>query len=533
MEDPSKKSELLASSDFTIIDNQKFGKNKKVKRVLPQWLAKPTIVSVDLKNLDLPIDNMPELDKSLVKKLQNKGCTHFFPVQAKLVPWLIKSQKNWDERWIRDVCISAPTGSGKTLSYVLPIIQVLRAFTTHQIRALIVLPTKDLALQVYKVFKYFIQHTCDLQPILLESKNLTLEKEKEKILQFDKKHGWISLVDIIITTPGRLIDHLIYSEGFTLQYLRFLVLDEADSFTNILKNDWLYLVNDSLEYNGPSICTLDTLKKSPHRTQRLLFSATLTQDPEKLKFLNLFDPKLFTSIVKRKNIDILQNVNSDEPVRGDFVGKYTTPKELKEYMVLCPEENKPLTLYHLIRSKSLKRVICFVKSKIEVHRLARLLCRISENDTNNTPIRVNEISADVSQKVHIDYMKRFAEGKIDVLICTDSLARGIDIERISCVILYNVPKYSKNYVHRIGRTGRAGRKGKAITLVTPEHKEIFDKVLSTAGKTNVKQLDVNVSDLEQYEQIYIDALKGLKTEITQKAKPVSKKKWKKYKKIEN
>jgi len=96
------------------------------------------------------------------------------------------------------------------------------------------------------------------------------------------------------------------------------------------------------------------------------------------------------------------------------VGKYTTPKELKEYMVLCPEENKPLTLYHLIRSKGLKRMICFVKSKIEVHRLTRLLCKLSEFDTDNSPIRVNEISSDVSQKNHSGYIKQFSDGKIDV-----------------------------------------------------------------------------------------------------------------------
>lgn len=107
---------------------------------------------------------------------------------------------------------------------------------------------------------------------------------------------------------------------------------------------------------------------------------------------------------------------TSEPLRGDFVGKYTTPKELKEYMVLCPEENKPLTLYHLIRSKSLKRVICFVKSKIEVHRLTRLLSKISEFDTDNQPLRVNEISSDVSQKVHSDYIKRFTDGKIDLYV---------------------------------------------------------------------------------------------------------------------
>lgn len=109
---------------------------------------------------------------------------------------------------------------------------------------------------------------------------------------------------------------------------------------------------------------------------------------------------------------------NNEPIRGDFVGKYTTPKELKEYMVLCPEENKPLTLFYLIRSKGLKRVICFVKSKLEVHRLTRLLCKLSEFDTNNLPLRVNEISSNVSQKSHSRYIKEFSEGKIDVFVFT-------------------------------------------------------------------------------------------------------------------
>ncbi|VVC26320.1 Helicase superfamily 1/2, ATP-binding domain,DEAD/DEAH box helicase domain,P-loop containing [Cinara cedri] len=523
MEDNSK------PSDFTLIDTHGFKNNKKVKRVLPEWLAKPTIVSVDLNKLDVPIEGIQELDPALIKKLRNKGYTHFFPVQTQLIPWLINVQQFWYDRWLRDVCISAPTGSGKTLSYVLPIIQTLQEHTTRQLRALIVLPTKDLAVQVFKVFSYFIKNTFDLKVVLLESTKLTLIKEKEKILRYDKKRGWISLVDIIVTTPGRLADHIYYTEGFSLKCLRFLVLDEADSFTNILQNDWLYLVNDSLAYSGPTICNLNVLEKFPQRTQRLLFSATLTQDPEKLKFLKLFEPKLFTSIIKRKNTELSAVTATDEPVRGDFVGKYTTPKELKEYMVLCPEENKPLTLYHLIRSKSLKRVICFVKSKLEVHRLARLLCKLSELDTNNSPLRVNEISSDVSQKVHSKYIKQFSAGKIDVLICTDSLARGIDIDQISCVILYNVPKYPKNYIHRIGRTARAGHKGKAITFVIPEHEQLFHKVLYSAGKTSVKNIIVDVSNLEQYEQMYIDALKSLKTELTVKSKVINKKVRKKNK----
>jgi len=85
-------------------------------------------------------------------------------------------------------------------------------------------------------------------------------------------------------------------------------------------------------------------------------------------------------------------------------------------MVLCPEENKPLTLYHLIRSKGLKRVICFVKSKIEVHRLTRLLCKLSEFDTNNSPLRINEISSDISQKNHSSYIRQFSDGKIDMQV---------------------------------------------------------------------------------------------------------------------
>lgn len=116
------------------------------------------------------------------------------------------------------------------------------------------------------------------------------------------------------------------------------------------------------------------------------------------------------------NSDATSIPEDGEPVRGDFVGKYTTPKELKEYMVLCPEENKPLTLYHLIRSKGLKRVICFVQSKVEVHRLTRVLCRLSELDSNNLPLRVNEISSDVSQKVHSSYINQFTTGKIDVYV---------------------------------------------------------------------------------------------------------------------
>lgn len=130
-----------------------------MKRVLPTWLVNPTIISVNLHNLDIKVSEVKLLDKGIRKLLKANGIKYFFPVQAEVIPWLLEANRNSSIIFPRDICVSAPTGSGKTLTFVLPVIQSLKKYTVKKIRALVILPTQDLAAQVFKTFKLYSQNT--------------------------------------------------------------------------------------------------------------------------------------------------------------------------------------------------------------------------------------------------------------------------------------------------------------------------------------------------------------------------------------
>nr|CAH7713422.1 unnamed protein product [Callosobruchus chinensis] len=144
---------------FTILGADSVASKSKVKRVLPNWLANPTVISMNLQNLETKVSNVKLLDKGLRKLLRANGIQYFFPVQATVIPHLLKTLRTNDIFFPMDICVSAPTGSGKTLAFVLPVIQALKRHTVKKIRALVILPTQDLALQVYKAFKNYAQNT--------------------------------------------------------------------------------------------------------------------------------------------------------------------------------------------------------------------------------------------------------------------------------------------------------------------------------------------------------------------------------------
>ncbi|KAL1462642.1 hypothetical protein WDU94_014464 [Cyamophila willieti] len=520
---------------FQVIGNLEFQKRKKVKRVLPEWLAKPTVISVNLKNLNSKIKDLKELDPYFKQQLRKNGVTHFFPVQSELIPYLIKQHSRKSMFWPRDVCVSAPTGSGKTLAFVLPILQLLKERVVPQIRALVVLPTQDLASQVYSVFKTYVKGT-NLQVVLTVGSS-PVEEEQKKLVARDtilQKH--VSIVDIVVTTPGRLVDHITNSPGFDLSHLKFLVVDEADRMIDNNDCNWLLHINKHINNQGVNSVPplmLHTFLNNPFRPQRLLFSATLSHDPEKLHQLSLFQPKLFTSIVEGEH-PTSESTTTDMNATSGFIGKFTTPAELVEKFTLCTTMTKPLVLYHLIKKHAMKGVLCFVNTTQGAHRLAKLLYHIErvaskgdgqvkqltkrESETANanteaTKLNIAEVYSDLKLEQRNKIIQDFRRRKIDLVIASDNLARGIDVENIDVVINYEAPDNIKKYIHRIGRTARGGRQGTSVTLVTMHEKNPFLKMLSGVGKQNIEELDCTDQELEYLEQVYAKALDCLKKDV--------------------
>lgn len=360
--------------DFMILGDDHFQRKcSNVDAMLPNWLAHPTIISKNLKEKSTPIESVDYISLALKKCLESMDIHHLFPVQEAVVPYILNVHAKPSPFRPRDICVSAPTGSGKTLAYALPIVQHLSNRVSREIRALIVLPVNELAVQVLKIFQKLCEPT-NLKVTLL-SKCIPFEVEQHHLIEeFDGKY--YSKVDILVATTGRLVEHIHSTKGFSLRSLKFLVMDEADRIMEQIQNNWLYHLDSHVKEQSDTILSGKTMLLSydelenacfvqPHK---LLFSATLSQDPEKLQSLHLFSPKLFTSIVKPFEMAESIGLNENLRVRGEFIGKYTTPAELIEKYCLTGAKIKPLTLYTLLEENRWNRFLCFTNSGESAHR---------------------------------------------------------------------------------------------------------------------------------------------------------------------
>ncbi|XP_035412807.1 ATP-dependent RNA helicase DDX51 isoform X1 [Cygnus atratus] len=489
---------------------------QKVQPFLPQWLAQPKLLQKRIKENLIPVGDVPGIHPKLLKKLQMNGIESFFPVQAEVIPAILQSASNgylMGQGGYRpkDICVSAPTGSGKTLSFVIPIIQVLLDRVVCQVRALVVLPTKELAQQVSKVFNIYTDGT-GLKVVLITGQK-SFAKEQEMLVQ-KKVTGYCSLADIIVATPGRLADHISKTPGFNLTQLRFLIIDEADRMIDDMHQNWLNQVvkaafqveNDSgsntlFQRTKPGPVTAASCCYPQIPLQKLLFSATLTQDPEKLQQLGLFQPRLFTSVYSEK-----KTLRDGTETEQDAEEKYTLPEGLSQCYVPCDLNSKPLLLLHFMLTMKFTRVLCFTNSREASHRLFLLVQAFGG-------ITVAEFSSRLPPNERQRTMKEFEQGKIQLLISTDATARGIDIKGVNCVINYDAPQFIRTYIHRVGRTARAGKVGLAFSMVLRIQERRFLRMLKDAGILDIKKHLVKGKLLKPLVQQYEEALSKLEKAV--------------------
>jgi ATP-dependent RNA helicase DDX51/DBP6 len=292
----------------------------------PEWLSHPITVKNEFVTLE-DSSFLSLLSENTLSNLKSSGITGFFPIQNTVLPHLLNYP-----RVQGDVCVASPTGSGKTLLYVIPVVQSLENRIVPRLRAVIVLPTKELVFQAKDTFQKFVSATnlklascCGSVPFANEQ-NAMIEDGRLKI-------------DILITTPGRLMDHINGTAGFTMEHVKFLVIDEADRLLNQSYQNWIPKVMNLVRHDP--VCS-DTLYKPPLRVVKLLFSATLTRNPEKLASLMLQSPIVFSFCED---------------------SKYTTPPNLEEHMIVCQIHQKPLVLLHILYTLKEKKVLCFTNTK--------------------------------------------------------------------------------------------------------------------------------------------------------------------------
>uniref|UniRef100_A0A8C4MKM5 ATP-dependent RNA helicase n=1 Tax=Equus asinus asinus TaxID=83772 RepID=A0A8C4MKM5_EQUAS len=472
-----------------------------VQPFLPAWLAEPSCVEKNVTKDLVPIEDVPEVHPDLQKKLRAHGISSYFPVQAAVIPALLESMANGflvgrGGYQPSDLCVSAPTGSGKTLAFVIPLVQALLHRAMCQVRALVVLPTKELAQQVSKVFNVYTDAT-PLRVALVTGQK-TLAKEQETLVQ-RTVDGFRCLADIVVATPGRLVDHIDQTPGFSLQQLRFLVIDEADRMIDSMHQSWLPRVMAAafpregtkslfslLQRRQPQAITAASTCCPQMPLQKLLFSATLTQNPEKLQQLGLHQPRLFST--------------------GLSAGKYTFPAGLTHHYVPCSLRSKPLVVLHLVLEMNFSRVFCFTNSRENSHRLFLLAQAFGG-------VSVAEFSSRYGPGQRKMILKQFEQGKIQLLISTDAMARGIDVQGVQLVVNYDAPQYLRTYVHRVGRTARAGKTGQAFTLLLKVQERRFLRMLAEGGVPELERHDTPSKLLQPLVPRYEAALSQLERAV--------------------
>ncbi|KAF9130619.1 ATP-dependent RNA helicase dbp6 [Mortierella sp. 14UC] len=384
---------------------------------IPDWLAHPTMIDPSDKS-NRPIeDAMFGFSERLIKQCKKAGIEECFAVQTAVIPVLMRARHLGDIRKAPgDLCVSAPTGSGKTLAYVLPIIEILSQRVVTRLRALVVLPTRDLCIQVKETFETFVKGT-DLkiatstgqnsfahEQTMLVGETHSLPNNSTRVL------GGHSRVDVLITTPGRLIDHIKSTPNFTLQHLRFLVIDEADRLLNQSFQDWLFHILNAIHpsperkflgvdgsefiqvkrdhlgfpiHDAIAPGFLSSFFQLPESdvedpkalsVQKLLFSATLTRNPAKIASLQLSDPQYVAVQEGGSGAD-----------GGEDKAKYTTPAGLTEHMIVCETSEKPLMVLHLLHHLKVRSALCFTKSVESAHRLYKLIQLYEKIRTTSAP----------------------------------------------------------------------------------------------------------------------------------------------------
>ena len=358
------------------------------------------------------------LPASLLKALTDQNYVQPYPIQSEAIPAILKK---------KDVLGIAPTGSGKTVGYVLPILlnlQNIPVSKSRHVKALVLVPTRELAVQVQEVFRVFGSVLPNRVKSLAVFGGVSINPQMMDL------HG----VDVLVATPGRLLE-LVESNAVHLSEIETLVLDEADKMLNLGFKEEVNRI----------------LALLPKKRQNLLFSATLSDDVNNINQLLLHDPLVIKIGSDDENIDLINQL---------------------AYFV--KEEKKGPLLRFLIKQNDLKQVLVFTSS---VYSADNVSDKLRKNG-----IEALAIHSRKSQGARMEALSKFKYGELRVLVATDLLSRGIDIKFLPYVVNYDLPRSPKDYIHRIGRTGRAESPGEAISFVTPADEHHFKVIQKKTGK---------------------------------------------------
>lgn len=383
-------------------------------------VASTTETTID-PDAELKFNTFAELNlvPDLLEAIQQMNFAKPTPIQSEAIPHALEG---------KDIIGLAVTGSGKTAAFAIPILQALWHAQTPYF-GLVLAPTRELAFQIKDTFDA-LGATMGLRSVCIVGGMDMMDQARDLMR---KPH-------IIVATPGRIMDHLEHTKGFSLKNLKYLVMDEAD---RLLDMDF-----------GPALDKI--LKVIPPKRTTYLFSATMTNKIEKL-----------------------QRASLHNPVRVAVSTKYQTADNLVQSMMLVNDGYKNTILIHLLNEFMGKSIIVFTRTVAHAQRTA-LLARIL--GFNAVPLH-----GQLSQAQRLGSLNKFKSSKANILVATDVAARGLDIPLVDVVINYDIPTDSKAYIHRVGRTARAGRSGKSISLITQYDLEMYLRIENALGKKLPKE----------------------------------------------
>ncbi|KAG2441026.1 hypothetical protein HXX76_003879 [Chlamydomonas incerta] len=561
--------------------------------VLP-WMRVPITIE---SGTGVPIEGVLGMDKRLVPVLLNEfSFKELFPVQAAV--W---QHSAGGRSTAHDLCVAAPTGSGKTLAYALPVVNALADTTSHKharslgrLQALVVLPTRDLAAQVYDVFRPLCE-AVGLRAVLAAARSSEAAEaaqllgtaggsggahRHQHLQHFLRQaapggmagtaHGGGGSIgagsgagagggagggggaDVVVATPGRLMAHLSGTPGFTVEHLRFLVVDETDRLLRQSYQEWLprvlsqlspqhavlqqhlhVLAQHGYDITGsssssssssggggcggghfaalwPGASTGTALPYSVPRVVKIVVSATLTRDPAKLQRLALHHPRYVATAgsagAARGGGQGAGGGSVSASATAAAAARYSLPRSLSEYRLLCSAARKPLALLALLADASAagESVIVFTSSLEMTHKLYLMLSAVSD-----LAGKVVEYSSHVPAKERAAGLERFRKGDAKVLVASDAMTRGMDVDCVQAVINYDAPVYAKTYVHRAGRTARAGKSGRVVTLLRDEDMRHFKAMIRKADNNFVRELKLPAERVESFRPALAGALQQL------------------------
>lgn len=366
------------------------------------------------------------ISPAIKKRLAKKGLKRPTDIQFKSIPHVLKGE---------DVLAIAQTGTGKTAAFAIPILhklnERLKSSRSNGIKCLVMVPTRELAIQITEVFEDFGKET--------RVKTFCVFGGVEQGPQIEKLQEGI---DVLVATPGRMFD--LVSQGFIqLNRLQILVLDEAD---HMLDLGFIKDIRDLIRY-------------LPNNRQTLFFSATIDERIKKLAY----------SLVKK-------------PIRIQVSPKNPVARNIDHSVVFVEMDDKRYFLERVVKENPESKILAFVRTKVRAERVMKAMERVE--------IKAETLHGDKGQGDRLAVLNRFRSGEIKLLIATDVSARGIDIANVDYVVNYDLPEQSENYVHRVGRTGRGDQKGQAFSFCAAEERTILDEIETYLGK-EIKELELS------------------------------------------